>query len=70
MRDFIWVLLPLILAVDLVAIYHLVKRTEGSFWIKFLWVLIILLIPMIGVSSFYMWITFSQERNIGRKKTR
>lgn len=61
-------LIPLILAVDFIAIRHLVRRTECSFWFKFIWVLIILLIPIIGVSAFYMWITFSQGRSIRKRR--
>ena len=60
--------LLLVIAVDILAIYHLFKRVECSAELKVIWTLVILLLPIIGVAVFYMWITFSQNRAGGRRK--
>ena len=63
--------LLLVIAVDILAIYHLFKRVECSAELKVIWTLVILLLPIIGVAVFYMWITFSQSnRSSGRRKRR
>ena len=61
--------LLLIIAVDILVIYHLYKRVHSSDGAKILWTLVILFIPIIGVAIFYMWITFShQNRGQSRRK--
>ena len=61
--------LLLIIAVDILAIYHLYKRVHSSAGVKIIWTLVILFIPVVGVALFYMWLTFSnQNRGQSRRK--
>ncbi|NLZ94489.1 MAG: hypothetical protein GX921_01530 [Bacteroidales bacterium] len=62
--------LLLVIAVDILAIYHLYRRVQCTAELKVMWTLIILLLPIIGVAVFYMWITFSQSNRNRRKRKR
>ncbi len=53
--------LLLILAVDILAIYHLYRRVHCTTEQKVMWTFIIILLPILGVAVFYMWITFSNK---------
>ena len=67
MNNLSWLVLPLIIAVDLAAIYHLLRRTELTSSTKLLWALVIILIPIIGVSVYYSWITITHGKDRKRK---
>lgn len=61
--------LLLLIAVDILAIYHLYRRVQCSAELKVLWTLVIILLPILGVAIFYMWITLSNKnRGQSRRK--
>ena len=62
--------LLLVLAVDILAIYHLYRRVHCTIELKIMWTFIIILLPILGVAVFYMWITFSNKNRGESKRTR
>ena len=67
MKDLSWLVLPLIIAVDLAAIYHLMKRKDLTSLTKLLWALIIISIPILGVSVYYSWTTITRGSDKKRR---
>lgn len=69
MKELSWLLITLIFAVNLGAIYHLIRRTRSSTWTKFFWVIVVFLLPVIRFSlDFHSIIRGLQFRLEGIKK--
>ncbi len=55
-------IVPLIIIVDALAIIDLIKRRNYSTEMKLLWIIIILLMPIIGISLYYLNISRPRKK--------
>lgn len=62
MYDYTYFIVPLIILTDALAIIDLVKRRNYSTEMKLLWIIIILLMPLIGISLYYLSITHPRRK--------
>jgi hypothetical protein len=61
MIDWSLLLIPLVIIIDILAISDLIKRRQYAQKIKILWIIVIILFPIIGVSLYYLQISLSYK---------
>ncbi len=66
MIDWSLLLIPLVIIIDILAISDLIKRRQYAQKIKILWIIVIILFPIIGVSLYYLQISLSYKN--GRQR--
>ncbi|WP_414703274.1 MULTISPECIES: PLDc N-terminal domain-containing protein [unclassified Proteiniphilum] len=54
-------LVPLVIIIDYLAIRDLMNRTKYSQGMKILWIIIIILFPILGVSLYYFQVSLSHR---------
>lgn len=63
MYQYVYFIVPLIIIVDALAILDLMKRRDYSVEMKLLWIIIILIMPIIGISLYYLNISRPKRKN-------
>ncbi|RNC65865.1 PLD nuclease N-terminal domain-containing protein [Proteiniphilum sp. X52] len=69
MTDWSLLLIPLVIIIDGLAIWDLINKKQYSHGMKILWIVVIILFPILGVSIYYFQVSLF-HRNSQRKHNR
>lgn len=64
MIDWSLLLIPLVIAFDCLSIWDLTKKKQYSRGMKILWIVVIILFPILGVSFYYFQVSLSYRLRI------
>ncbi len=65
--DWSLLLIPLLIIFVCLALWDLIKKRQLSSGMKILWVIIILFLPIIGVSLYYFQVSTSNKKSRSRR---